>query len=79
MPEVQPVSSAHVLAIARPGCSNCQENRMLLAKLEAGPAGSAKRTFECQRCGHTSTIVVSTDPMKSDAVGWLASELRPPT
>lgn len=79
MPEFQPVSSPHVLAIARPGCPNCQENRMLLAKLEAGPAGSAKRTFECQRCGHTSTIVVSTDPMKSDALGWLASELRPPT
>jgi len=79
MPEVQPVSSPHVLAIARPGCPNCQQNRMLLAKLEAGPAGSAKRTFERQRCGHTSTIVVSTDPMKSEALGWLAGELRPPT
>ena len=79
MPEIQPVSSAHVLAIARPGCPNCQQNRMLLAKLEAGPAGTANRTFQCQKCGRVRTIVVSTDPMKSDALGWLASELRPPT
>jgi hypothetical protein len=78
MPEIQPVSSAHVLAIARPGCPNCQQNRMLLTKLDTGPAGTANRTFECQKCGHIRTIVVTNDPMKSDALGWLASELRPP-
>ena len=67
------------MAIARPGCPNCPQNRMLLAKLEAGPAGTASRTFECQKCGQIRTIVVSTDPMQSDVLGWIASELRPPT
>lgn len=79
MPEFQPVSSADVMAIARPGCPNCRQNRMLLAKLEAGPAGTASGTFECQKCGQIRTIAVSTDPMKSDVSGWITSELRPPT
>jgi hypothetical protein len=52
---------------------------MLLSKLDSGPSGFASRTFECQRCGYVSTTVVPSDPMSSDALGWLASELRPPT
>jgi hypothetical protein len=52
---------------------------MLLSKLEAGPTGFDYRTFECQKCGRVETTVVSRDPMASDALGWLASELRPPT
>jgi hypothetical protein len=52
---------------------------MLLSKLETGPSGFDRRTFECQKCGRVETTVVSRDPMTSDARGWLASELRPPT
>jgi hypothetical protein len=78
MPEYQPVSSAHIAAIERPRCPHCQQNRMLLSKLEAGPSGFDRRTFECQKCGRVETAVVSRDPMKS-ALGWLASELKPPT
>jgi hypothetical protein len=52
---------------------------MLLSKLEAGSSGSDYRTFECQRCGRIHRVVVSNDPLTSDMVGWLASELRPPT
>jgi len=48
MPEYQPVSSAHIAAIERPRCPDCQQNRMLLSKLEAGPSGFDYRTFECQ-------------------------------
>ena len=79
MPEYQPVSSAHISAIERPRCSNCRQNRMLLSKLEAGPAGFDYRSFECQKCGRVETTVVASDPMTSDALGWLASELKPPT
>ena len=79
MPEYQPVSSVHVSAIERPRCPTCQQNRMLLSKLEAGPPGFDYRTFECQKCGRVETTVVSSDPMTSDMLGWLASELRPPT
>ncbi len=79
MPEYQPVSSAQIAAIERPRCPNCRQNRMLLSKLEQGPAGFDYRSFECQRCGRVETTVVVSDPMTSDALGWLASELKPPT
>ena len=77
MPEYQPVASAYISAISRPRC--CQQTRMLLSKLEEGPHGFDHHTFECQKCGRVETTVVSSDPMTSDARGWLASELKPPT
>jgi hypothetical protein len=79
MPEYQPVSSAAIAAIERPRCPKCNRNRMLLAKLEAGPTGIEYRTFECQKCGRIHRIVVSSDPMNSRMSGWLAGELRRPT
>ena len=79
MPEFEPVSPAHVSAIERPGCPKCRQRRMLLSKLGSEPSGFATLTFECQTCGHVRTTVVSSDPMASDVLGWLASELRPPT
>jgi hypothetical protein len=79
MPEYQPVSSAHVAAIERPRCPSCNQNRMLLSKLESGPSGCDCRTFECQKCGRVQTTIVCSDPMTSGASGWLAGELKPPT
>jgi hypothetical protein len=79
MPEYQPVSSAHISAIERPRCPNCRQNRMLLSKLEQGPSGFDHHSFECQTCGRVQTIVVERDPLTSDALGWIASELKPPT
>jgi hypothetical protein len=79
MPEYQPVSSTHLSTIERPRCPKCNQNRMLLAKLETGPSGFDYRTFECQKCGGVETVFVSSDPMKSDIRGWLAGELKPPT
>lgn len=79
MPEFQPVSSAYLSAIERPRCPKCRDNRMLLSKLEAGPSGFDHRTFECQKCGCVETAVVSRDPMTSDMLRWLGSELKPPT
>jgi hypothetical protein len=52
---------------------------MILSKVESGPTGSNYRTFECQKCGRVHTLIVSSDPMKSDMRGWLDSELTPPT
>jgi hypothetical protein len=79
MPEYQPVASAHISAIERPRCPKCPQTRMLLSRLEAGPPGFDYRTFECQKCGRVETMSVSSDPMTSEAHGWLASELKPPT
>jgi hypothetical protein len=78
MPEYQPVSSAYVAAIERPRCPGCNQNRMLLSKLESGRCGFNAHTFECQKCGRVQTTVVSSDPMTS-GWGWLAGELKPPT
>jgi hypothetical protein len=66
MPEYQPVSSAHTAAIRRPCCPDCQQNRMLLSKLEAGPSGHEYRTFECQKCGRVDTTVTTRDPLTSN-------------
>jgi hypothetical protein len=52
---------------------------MLLARLGAGPSGFANASFECQNCGYVSSMALSGDPMSSGALGWLASELKPPT
>ena len=62
MPEYQPVSSAHIAAIERPRCPNCQQNRMLLSKLEQGPTGFDHHSFECQKCGRVQTTVDRARP-----------------
>jgi len=60
----------------RPMCPACK-HRMALARISPGERGFEVRTFECSTCKRTEQVSMSVDPMKSDAVGWLASELRP--
>jgi hypothetical protein len=79
MPEHQPVSSAHMAAIERPRCPDCRQDRMLLSKHEIAASGCDVSTFECRKCGRVRRIILSDDPMTSDARGWLAGELKPPT
>jgi hypothetical protein len=43
-----------------------------------GPKGYEYRNFECSKCDHVETRTVSVDPLKSEAAGWLAGELKPP-
>ena len=69
MPEFQPVAAEDVTAIRRPGCLKCQQSRMLLAKLEAGPAGFGKGTFECLKCGSVQTLAVSYGTMRLGGAG----------
>jgi len=38
-----------------------------------------ERTFECSTCERVEKVSFPVDPMKTDAVGWLAGELRPPS
>jgi hypothetical protein len=51
---------------------------MRLARISPGPSGYDLRTFECSKCEHVLKEMISTDPMKSDKVGWLAGELKAP-
>jgi hypothetical protein len=50
---------------------------MLLSKLEAGPPGFDRRTFECQKCGRVETTIASRDPITFGMRGWLAGVLKP--
>jgi len=63
-------------AIERPRCSKC-DTRMMLARISLAGQGREWRLFECPKCDHTETAIME-DPLKS-AVGWLGSELKPPT
>jgi hypothetical protein len=51
---------------------------MGLARISPGKRGFEERTFECSTCHRIEKISFANDPLKTDAVGWLASELRPP-
>jgi hypothetical protein len=52
---------------------------MALLRVGVGERGFEERTFECSTCGRTEKIAFAVDPVKSDAVGWLAGELKPPS
>jgi hypothetical protein len=48
---------------------------MVSREVSAGPEGFEHRTFECQKCSHIESQVIASDPLKSNAVGWLSGEL----
>ena len=70
-------SGPDLLPIGRPRCPKCQ-TRMVTAAVEEGPEGFEHRSFECSKCGHSEQNVVASDPMNTNALGWLNSELHPP-
>jgi transposase-like protein len=76
MPEYQPVSSSNLDNVGQ-RCPRCHQPRMILSKVESGPNDSDYRTFECQHCGRTHTLIVSSDPMESGIRGLLDEELKP--
>jgi len=52
---------------------------MQLAYIKADPLGLDIRTFECATCDHVHKVFLASDPIKSDALGWLFADLNPPT
>jgi hypothetical protein len=50
---------------------------MRLARLVPLPDGSEERTFECPKCNAIETRKVA-DPLKSEAVVRLTTNVRPP-
>lgn len=77
MPEIRSQSGSQLLPIERPLCPKCS-SRTSLISIEAGPKGLDLRNFQCAKCGYSVTATVATDPMRSDKLGWLAGELKPP-
>jgi hypothetical protein len=51
---------------------------MGLARISPGQRDFEERTFECGTCHRMEKISFPVDPIRTDAVGWLASELKPP-
>ena len=51
---------------------------MGLARISPGNRGFEERTFECRTCHRIEKMAFPVDPMKTDALGWLASELKAP-
>jgi hypothetical protein len=79
MPDSQSRTTAPSLTtIEYPRCPNCHQGRMGLARIAPGPKGFDVRTFECATCEYVHILTIATDPMKSDKVGWLAGEFKPP-
>jgi hypothetical protein len=70
MPDI-PLSS-----IERPHCRKCLA-RMRLARLAPLSDGSEERTFECPKCNAIETRTV-VDPLKSEAIVRLTTNVRPP-
>jgi hypothetical protein len=61
----------------RPMCPTCK-HPMGLARISPGERGFEDRTLECTTCHRTEKRSFALDPMKPDAVGWLASEINRP-
>ena len=63
--------------VDRPMCPTCK-HRMGLARISPGKRGYEERTFECSTCHRIEKTSFAVDPLKTDAPGWLAGELKPP-
>ena len=63
--------------IERARCFRCQA-RMMLERVSPGPVGFEHRLFECPKCDQVDLRLIASDPLKSNAVGWLAGGLRAP-
>jgi hypothetical protein len=66
-----------VSIVERPMCPICK-HRMGLARISPGKRGFEERSFECSTCHRIENVSFPIDPMKTDALGWLAGDLKPP-
>jgi hypothetical protein len=64
-------------AAERPRCVKCQ-SRMEVQRITAARSGFEHWTLRCTKCGHIHQAQVPTDPMNTDARGWLHGELKSP-
>jgi RNase P subunit RPR2 len=64
-------------AIARPSCRKCK-HPLTVDRVSPGARGFQELSFKCSTCGHIEKLATPVDPVRTDAAGWLASELIPP-
>jgi RNase P subunit RPR2 len=58
-------------------CARCEAELVLVRKTPAR-LGFNSQAFECVRCGHVEKVLIASDTIESDVLGWLLGELRPP-
>jgi hypothetical protein len=51
---------------------------MKIQRITQARPGFEHWTLRCTRCERIEQTQVSTDPLKSEALGWTEGELRPP-
>jgi hypothetical protein len=78
MPQSHSNTGPSLIGIERPRCPKCDQLRMSLVRLAAGPKGFDIRTFECGKCGHIQIFSIESDPLKSTKAGWIHSDLYRP-
>ena len=78
MPEIL-LSVLAPRAVVRPRCPQCQAVARIQRAIPRPNSGFKHWTLRCTRCGHIHEAQVQTDPMKSEAAGWLSGELHAPT
>jgi transposase-like protein len=58
-------------------CLVCQ-SPMEVQRIAAARVGFEHWTLRCTSCGRVDQMQVNTDPLESEALGWIEGELRPP-
>ena len=77
MTDLNCTATIPLIAIESDVCPKCQ-GPMMLSRIMSGRLNFDSRTFECVKCDHVEKVLVATDPIHSDARGWLLGELGSP-
>jgi tRNA(Ile2) C34 agmatinyltransferase TiaS len=77
MPDAQLTNKLSPRQIVRPRCPAC-EAAMETLHVAPGRPGFEHWTLRCTKCGVIYEAQAPVDPIDSEAVGWLGSELKPP-
>jgi hypothetical protein len=48
---------------------------MMLERITRAPVGFEHQVFECPKCNHVEAKVITSDPLNTEALGWLSGEL----
>jgi hypothetical protein len=51
---------------------------MITSAVSDGPEGLEQPTFVYAKCGHTETTTLASDPLRSDAFGWINGDCGRP-
>jgi tRNA(Ile2) C34 agmatinyltransferase TiaS len=77
MPDAQLTNKLSPRETVSPRCPACKA-RMDVLHVVRGRPGFVHRTLRCTKCGAIFEAQAPLDPITSEALGWLNSELKPP-